>query len=603
MSGLVDSDDGGGGDAYVLRAMSHLLGAPSNGGGEGEGEGEGEGGGGRRLERWAASLVLTTRLSSAEKRAVVMLGSGGGGTCLGWFALRLVKDYSDARVRQTGAEGARPSPSLALAGLRLAVRSLSLLFAELPPPPDGSSSPQPQRSSSSFRARCALGLLVALRARSASRVPPTELDLEIVATLVSPSLLLLVSTDGAEVAVGRCLRPVGGASGDPGGSGEGQGGGDEELDAAENSMVQVVGSVIEPLPFDDGDDAGDVRGRLGHAAACYCSALLQAGRAPAGNPISRRLLLNLATLARPSTEDGRSFLPLALLAAVIAADSEAAIGAPGRYFSLRDSLGGDREAATALSTLLLSAIASPEREDLTRALGGGTSPTRALAFRTLAELVRSCGMDWMMNIDVDPGSARSVAKESDLGSAAACGTLIRLATGELRICLGRILDSVDVADSSQSPDLYERIGSVVEHCVMVGMVALGQMCSLADAMDNDGDDVQASFTYILYTRHSLLDILDSCAQYLSDLSFTEDLAQVTSVMSIANQSALFCCRFVFAFAVEEGLVGDNSGAGGEIPSNQKFLHAMRSGIEICERLNGVEDEVRYFKEVLESFSQ
>ena len=71
MSGLVDSDDGGEGDAYVLRAMSHLLGAPSNGGGEGEGEGEG--GGGRRLERWAASLVLTTRLSSAEKRAVVIV--------------------------------------------------------------------------------------------------------------------------------------------------------------------------------------------------------------------------------------------------------------------------------------------------------------------------------------------------------------------------------------------------------------------------------------------------------------------------------------------------------------------------------------------------
>jgi len=141
----------------------------------------------------------------------------------------------------------------------------------------------------------------------------------------------------------------------------------------------------------------------------------------------------------------------------------------------------NKSISAAVIQLILFYIASSSQQ---------TDAEVALAWTTLAIMVEAVCFDWVML----PGSGA-------LGNATSLCTILRLATGEWRIQLGRFC--VD--------ECSENAAEVVESCGRVIVAALHHMVHLAETKK---EKFQIQGSALLHLRDSLQDALHSTVQYL-----------------------------------------------------------------------------------------
>ena len=553
-----DKDEGGGGgegDAYLLRAIDHLLTLDgdsrdqsiSRGDADDRDDGDGEEG---AEERLLSALLLVNRLGSADNRRRLLNGSHddnnqdgvseeeGGGPALGWFALALLRQYvqDPVGVGSTGDvvgeeehadEKAGDEDEVSLALLRLAVRSVSLLYAELPPTsPSAPASASSSRTTKDFHSTCLELLRQVLQRRSEQELAMRQVDVEAAATLTLLDQKGMVDRssvgDGgircAEVmlrrycsSMTRIIAPSPSPDNDGAAASKVDGDQEQEQPSADAMMVQLIQSVLgeSSSSVTNNDDEADAnhgggwQRQYARIVAHCIGALLDRGEESSDAFfVSEEIFAGLLELATPKQQSSLAsqntaiFLPIALRCIAVGANLGSRGIRTSYGFDLVHSLVGETgsintKVAPAILRLFLSSLAWPEN-DLT---------SREQIYRAIAALSGDCGLRWMANVNVVDESST----ESDLGAAAACCTLIRLAAGELRIALGWILGDDDEKNAKEDPRTSMIYMNIVKDCLSICQAALRLMLDLSEDLDDEDFHLPTDFGPFAHLARSPLD--------------------------------------------------------------------------------------------------
>ena len=423
-------------------------------------------------ERLLSALLLCTKLESAEDRRRLLLlsksddgNATSDGPALGWFALALIRQYiqggSDADAHEVEVEAAAPGPGVSLALLRLAARSLSLLYAEMP---EETSATVPTKAgggpANNFHSTCKEMLLEALKCRSNGKQAIQEVDVEIAAILTlmdQKRIVGLSAKDRICVAEGCMSRYRMASKTLPVASGQDDAKMELEVNTDQSRasqptdtnpdeiMVQVIQSALGEIPAPDGDSEDNQVGQYVRVLAHYINSLID--RDDCITSISEELSLGLIEAAAPSSDNCAVFLPVTLRAIALNA------------FGLVDNAGGgtreiNENIAPAILKLLLSSLARPDNQ----------LAIRRQIYAAIAALSDAFGLRWMANVTM----AGETLTNSDLGAATGCCTLIRLAAGELRIALGWILGvDGDNNETKGDPQMSMVYMDIAKHCLSI----------------------------------------------------------------------------------------------------------------------------------------
>ena len=608
------SQDNGEGDAYLLRAIEHLLagsnipagGVPSRG--DTSAADASEPNNLTVEERLLSALLLCTRLESAEDRRRLLLlsdrdddNASSDGPALGWFSLALIRQYvqggADADAHEVEVEAGAPGPGVSLALLRLAVRALSLLYAEMPEETSATVSTKPGGGpANNFHSACKELLLEALKCRSNGKQAIQEVDVEIAATLTlmdQKQVVGLSTKDRICVAEGCMSRYRSASKTLPVVSGQD----DAKMEVEDNTdqsrasqptdtnpdemMVQVIQSALGEIPATDGDNKDNQTGQYVRVLAHYINSLID--RDDSITSISEELLLGLIEAAAPSSDNCAVFLPVTLRAIALNA------------FGLVDNAGGgtreiNEKIAPAILKLLLSSLSRPDNQ----------LAIRRQIYAAIAALSDAFGLRWMANVTM----AGETLTNSDLGAATGCCTLIRLAAGELRIALGWIL-SVD-GDNNETkgdPQMSMVYMDIVKHCLSICRAALRLMVDLSEALEDEDAPLPTDFGpfAILHVRHSILDALDSSIQYLNEKpherkTFDGNFSCIWDVCPDPVEGTVYafwmighlCSTFLFAYVSETDIFEDeSSGMAENAPAPGTILSAMSASLQLarCKDMN------------------
>ena len=598
--------DNGEGDAYLLRAIEHLLAsstipAKDTPGRDTDVAADHDAGDDNTAveERLLSALLLCTRLESADDRRQLLLSqcdanTTSNGPALGWFSLALIRQYvqggSDADAHEDEVEAAAPGTGVSLALLRLAVRSLSLFYAEMPAEASATVSTKvgggPEND---FHSTCKELLLEALKGRSNGNHAIQEVDVEIAAvlTLMDQTRVVGLSANNktcfAEVCMSRYRMarkklPV--ASGQNDAKMEVDDNTDQnttlqpEKTNPDEMMVQVIQSALGEIPATDGDNEDEQVGQYVRFLAHYINSLLDRDDCKQG--VSEELLLGLIEAAAPSSENCAVFLHVALRAIALNA-----CGLVDNADSGTRKI--NEKIAPAILKLLLSSLARPDNQ----------LAIRRQIYAAIAVLSDTFGLRWMANVTM----AGETTTNSDLGAAAGCCTLIRLAAGELRIALGWILGVDDDNNETKGdPQMSMVYMDIVKHCLSICRAALRLMVDLSEAVEVEDAPLPTDFGpfAILHVRHSILDALDSSIQYLKEKpherktsdgnfsciwDFCPDPVEGTvyAFRTIGHQ----CSNFLFAYVSETDIFEDeSSGMAENAPAPGTIISAMSASLQL-----------------------
>ena len=607
------SQDKGEGDAYLLRAIEHLL--VSNKSAE-SAPGRGNTADAHAdndttvEERLLSALLLCTRLESAEDRRRLLLSqcdvnTTGEGPALGWFALALIRQYvqggssADAHDDETEAAACL---CVSLALLRLAVRSLSLLYSEMPAEASATAT-KLGRPEKEFYFTCKELLLEVLKCRSNGNHAIQEVDVEIAAVLafMVQKYMVGLSAGGSVICIANvCMGRYRSASkklpvaiGQHGAKVEIDNNTDQtrasptEQPNPDEMMIQVIRSTLGEMPDADGDNEAKQVGQYVQILAHYINSLLD--REDCINSVSEELLPGLIEAAAPSSENCAVFLPVALRAIALNTFGIADNGDCGTHKT-------NRKIAPAILKLLLSSLARPDNQ----------LAIRHQIYAAIASLSDRFGLRWLSNVTM----ASETPTNSDLGAAAGCCTLIRLSAGELRIALGWILGADDdKKERKKDPQMSTVYLDIVKHCLSICQAALRLMVDLSEGLEDEDVPLPTDFGpfAILHVRHSILDALDSSIQYLNEKphqkktidgnfsciwDFCPDPVEGTvyALRMIGHQ----CSNFLFAYVSETDIFEDeSSGMAENAPAPGTILSAMNAGLQLtsCKDMSRGETKV------------
>lgn len=517
------------------------------------------------------------------------------GAGLGWFALALIRQYvqggsgTDAQGDEETEAAVRPSVSLAL--LRLAVRSLSLLYAELPEEASAVASTKAREGSeSNFHSSCQELLLEVLKCRSNKNHAIQEVDVEIAAVL---TFMVQKHTVGfsventigiAEVFMGRyqsASKEIPVASGqhhaqiEVDDNTEQDGTSQPEHTNLDVMMVQIIQSALGEMPIAYGGNNTKQVDQYIQIIAHYINSLLD--RDECTTSVSEELLLGLIEAAAPSSNSCAVFLPVTLRAIELNAFgiAEDADDATSKI---------NNKIAPAILKLLLSSLARPDNQ----------LAIRRQIYAAVASLSDTFGLRWMATATVMSDKPTS----SDLGAAAGCCTLVRLAAGELRIALGWILGADDDKNETKGDHQMSMVYmDIVKHCLSICQGALRLTVDLAEALEDEKAPLPTDFGpfAILHVRHSILDALDSSIQYLNEKpyerktfdgnfrcmwDFSPDPIEGTAhALRIVGFQ---CSIFLFAYVSETDIFEDeSSGMAENAPAPGNILSVMNASLHLA----------------------
>ena len=616
------SQDKGEGDACLLRAIEHLLAcstipAKDTPGRETDVAAGHDAGGDNTTveERLLSALLLCTKLESAEDRRRLLLSqcdanTTSDGPALGWFALALIRQYvqggADADAPDDEVKAAAPGPGVSLALLRLAVRSLSLLYAEMPEETQASATVSTKAGggpANTFHSTCKELLLEVLKGRSNGNHAIQEVDVEIAAilTLMDQKRVVGLNANNRICVAEVCMSQYRSASK----SNElpsGQHGAKMEVDDntdqnrtsqpedtnPDEMMVQVIQSALGEIPAADGDNEDEQVGQFVRFLAHYINSLIDRDECKQG--VSEELLLGLIEAAAPSSGNCTVFLPVALRAIALNA------------FGLVDNAEGstcgiNKKIAPAILKLLLSSLARPDNQ----------LAIRRQIYAAIAALSDTFGLRWMANVTM----AGETPTNSDLGAAAGCCTLIRLAAGELRIALGWILGADDDNNETKGdPQMSMVYMDIVKHCLSICRAALSLMVDLSEALEDEDAPLPTDFGpfAILHVRHSILDALDSSIQYLNEKpherkTFNGNFSciwdfcpgPVEGTVYALRMIGHLCSTFLFAYVSETDIFEDgSSGLAESAPAPGTILSAMNASLQLTSCKDMRRDETKIF---------